>query len=150
MITISLEKLTPELVIELTPLFNDHHDEIMGNKGMEFLPDWELYFSLEQLNVFKIFIMRERDIVIGYVSYTVSNQLHYKGSSQASQDALFLSPSHRGKMLGIKLLKHSENALIKLGVKTIFQHANIDNDFTVILKRLKYVEVETVYMKRIG
>ena len=150
MITISLEKLTPELVIELTPLLEAHYTEISHFKDIPLKADWEKYFILEDTGLLKVFIARYNKKIIGYVAYTIGINMHYSDVIQAIQDVLFVSPDNRGKMAGIKLLKESEKELKKLNVKLIVQHVKLAHDFSPMLKRLGYEDVEKLLIKRVG
>ena len=147
---IALETMNADLANELSPLLDKHYSELAVHKDIKLNPNWEQYFLMEKMGSLKFFIARnDEGEIIGYVAYFISYHIHYMDSLQAQQDVLFVSPDRRGAHAGIKLLKYSEEHLKNIGVDVITQHVKPSHDFSPLLERLGYSELETIYCKRI-
>ena len=150
MITVKQERLTPALAEELLPFFVEHYIEIAHDKTVKLSPDWEQYYKLDAASVLQVFIARDEEgTLLGYVVYFVTQNLHYKELRQAVQDLFFVDKTKRGYMVGIKLLKISEEILRNIGVQSIQQHVKLAHDFSPLLERQGYEQVEKLFIKRI-
>ena len=145
---IQKEFLTRSLVEELKPLISEHHTEIEKNEE-EVNVDWLAYQVLQENNLFYFYTARAKGELLGYLGYIVTHNLHYRNHKYALCDLIYVSPQYRGKFLAVKLLKHAEVELSKLGVRDICQPVRVDHDFGPILKRQGYKIEEYNYGKRI-
>lgn len=150
--TISEEYLSEEKANELIELARLHNDEVGGFEDMEFTLNPLVYQSLQEAGILRVFIARDNitECAIGYIVYTVTPHPQFEGITIAKEDALFVERSHRGSMLGLKLIKHGDKVLEdKYNVSALFQTATERFDHSSILKRLGYSKVETTYIRRL-
>jgi len=62
---------------EIDKLLSAHHKEIEW-VGMYFNPDWKTYHDLIEKKVYRFFVARLDDELIGYAGFFVVNHLHYQ------------------------------------------------------------------------
>ena len=149
-VTIEEEYLTDELIAELTPLLKAHAKEICPYDDFEFNPDWATYRFFQDNDKMKAFVAREDGKVMGYLAYMLFHNLHFKDIQQAVQDVLYINPTHRGKMLGMKLIKYADGVMKFNGVHVVMQHVTKQNEFGPILERIGYHHEESVYDRRLN
>ncbi|MEG2173799.1 MAG: GNAT family N-acetyltransferase, partial [Desulfovibrionaceae bacterium] len=85
----------------------------------------------------------------GYAIYFVQAYPHVQHIRMAQSDALYLAPAYRKGFAGLRLLQAAERALVDKGVQNIMQTCTVKKDFGVLLRRMGYVNTETVYRKEI-
>jgi GNAT superfamily N-acetyltransferase len=125
-------------------LFNENNKELnFFNKNLEI--NIPLYLRLEELNLLKVFSVREDSKLVGYCTFTLQPHMQHKHDIQARQDVLFIKPEYRGH--GVRFITYCEDELRKMGVSFIFRSVTRFKDWSLILKRLNYEEMETIYMK---
>ena len=133
---------------EIINLINLHWDEIALNKDVIKLnPDWNTYYDLEDNNKLKIFTARFNNALIGYFIVIISVHLHYKDHLFATNDILYMHPDYRKGFAGIKLIKYAEQCIKEDGISVMTINVKEHKSFGVILERLDYTPVETVYSK---
>lgn len=148
-INICEEELTVELATEITPLLEKHWIEIAHYPDIAFDPDWERYFMTQDAGRLCVITARKGRELVGYIVYFLNHNMHYKNSYQAVQDVLFVDPEHRNGTLGLKLLKTSETILTMKNVQVVYQHLKFDHDFSPMLRRLGYEDVDRIMAKRL-
>ena len=133
---------------EIVNLINLHWEEIALNKDVIKLnPDWKSYYNLEDNNKLKIFTARYDNVLIGYFIVIISVHLHYKDHLFATNDILYMHPDYRKGFAGIKLIKYAERCIKEDGISVMTINVKEHKSFGVILERLDYTPVETVYSK---
>lgn len=105
---------------------------------------FEQYFQVFEAGLLKIFTMWKDEEIIGYSMFLVSKHGHHD-FIQAKQDIVYVSKDHRGT--GIPFMLWCEKELKKMDVRYIFRSVPEINDWSLILKRLNYSKVETIFMK---
>ncbi len=95
-----------------------------------------------------------RDVIygyplVGYALYFVRPAPHYQSSVQAVQDVLYLARDHRGRT-ALKFIAWCDEQLQAEGCQCVYQHIKtvLPNAHRA-LKHLGYVEVDTIYAKRL-
>lgn len=147
---LAVETLSERLIAELLPLISNHYKEISHNPDIPLRPNWEVYRQMEEIGIFKAFVARDNfGGILGYVGCLTAPALHYMDSLQTNVDVIYLDPSHRGKMLGVKMIKFMEAELEKDGVQAIHFHVKLKHDFSPMLIRMGYENVEYVSSKRL-
>lgn len=135
-----------ELWEEMEPLNKKHHEEInLFNDPLEI--DLETYIRSEEDGVFRIYTMRIDNELVGYSGYFIYRHPHHARSIHASQDVLFIRQDKRGH--GIKFIRYCEGELKKLGVSIVLQHVPLINDWSAVLIRMGYQQLETTYFRRV-
>lgn len=145
MITVRIESLG-EVRGELEPLLWAHYDEVALYKDSVPLDvDWERYAALDQLGMLKVFTVRSGETLVGYAVFFVGPHMHYRRTSYANNDVLFVHPRYRGA--GIRLIRFAERALKEMGVERILFHVKVDHDFRPILHRMGYADEDVIVGK---
>ncbi len=143
------ETLTTELVAEASALMDLHKQELCAYEDWVLAPNWEGYFILAGRNQLKVYTAREKDELLGYAVYAVHPHMHYTGVMQANQDVLFIHPGRRGVLAGVGLINFADKELYDFGVHVVAHHVKLKFDFSPILERAGYVQIEKIYEKRL-
>ncbi len=147
----SLERVSDELIRELSPLLNRHNDElgVFGDIALE--PDFETYKQNQEIGSVRVFCVREPGPhkLVGYAVYFVYPNQHHKNKMQAHQDVLFLEKEWRGKGIGTEFLMWVDAQLKAEGVFLIMQSVRDEKHHGRTIKAMGYVPLETVYMRRL-
>ena len=132
------------------PLLEKHWAEISSNLDIALDVNVEAYRLSEKSNLLRIYTARDEGVMVGYVAIFVHKGLHYQQSLQATQDVFYVDPEHRGKMMGLRLIKFVEDNLRKEGVQVICQHVKIKHPaLGRLLERSGYTAVERIYQRRL-
>lgn len=134
---------------EMTELFGEHYREIAHYQDIALEPDAETYFKLAAQGAVRIYTARDAGELVGYVMFLLRHNPHYMSSLNALQDVLYLRPSHRRGMTGVRLLKLAEERLRAEGVQVVYHHVKRTNRVGELLARLGYDLVDEVYAKRL-
>lgn len=129
--------------IEARQLFKQNNEEIDFFETKVDL-DTQAYRNLDIANMLRIYTVRDNGELIGYSSHVIRPHLQHD-FLQAVQDALYIRKDKRGH--GVAFIKWCEEQLRGDGVRILFQTIPEINDWSLILDRLNYNKVETVYMK---
>lgn len=146
---IKKEEFTRELFDEVYPLLVTHYEEIARYKDIELSVNVDRYVQLQQLGMLSVTTARVDDVIVGYVCYMITPNLHYSNSKQAVQDVIYVDPNHRRSRIAFMLLDESEEQLKRAGVQLVMQHVKVYHDFSKLLVRNGYEFVEKIFMKRI-
>jgi hypothetical protein len=92
---------------------------------------------------------RDEGQLIGYVATIVAPHLHYKDHLMANNDVLFMHPDHRHGRTFTTMLKFTEDYLRDLGVVNFYVHMKVSHDFSSLLERLGYTEIERNFEKQL-
>lgn len=149
MIAMGTEKMST-VRQEIEPLLRQHYEEIALHKDrIPLAPDWGRYEHLEATRSLPIYTARSDGKLVGYSVFLLSYHLHYRNTLVAANDILYLAPEQRRGTTGLRLIKHSEAELKKLGVERIMWHVKFAHDFRAILHRLGYEDEEAIVGKLI-
>ncbi|HLA14768.1 MAG TPA: hypothetical protein VJZ25_07070 [Gemmatimonadaceae bacterium] len=138
------ETLSPELIEELTPLLQQHCTEVEDESPLDV--DWERYYAAA--STLRLYTVRLEDL-IGYASFFVVRNPHFRYSLQALQDTLFLNPFYRGRFIGPRFIEWCDRQLALEGVQKVYHHVKTAHDFGPMLEMLGYSCVELVYARRL-
>lgn len=116
-VSFQIEKFS-ETIEEAKPLLLLHWQEIARNKDLFPLdPDYATYAALERAGYLRIFTLRSRAAqLVGYASYMVHKNLHYKTMICAESDIFWLSPEVRRGRNALKFFSFIEHGLAAEGV----------------------------------
>lgn len=116
-------------------------------------PDWERYVDFEKAGMLFIMTARAQGVLVGYLTVVVYPHLHHRDVKWATVDVMWLHPSFRKGWTGVRMLRHLEKGMRKLGagvvwfaVKNHFKNRNA-RGVGELLTFLGYGEVETVFAK---
>lgn len=149
MYTYQKERL-PDIKDELAPLLSLHWEEIARHRDeIKLNVDWATYLELDALGILHITTARCDGRLIGYVINFVTPHLHYRDWVMANNDILFVHPDYRKGRVFLKLLNYTEQLLADRGVKNLYIHMKTAHDFSPILERLGYTEIERNFEKQL-
>lgn len=132
------------------PMFKQHWEEISSYIDIPLNIDIDRYLELEAADKLRIFTARINGVLVGYAVFIVGYNMHYLESFQAVQDIVYIDPAFRGMWLGVRLLRHCDEQLALEGVQVAAHHVKIKHPaLGVILKRLGYSAVETIFTRRL-
>lgn len=147
MITYQEEKFK-DLLTEIKPLLELHWNELANNKDTRPLNvDYKSYNRLNRAGLWKVFTVRDQGVLIGYSSFIIGFNLHYKNWKYATNDVYWLSPSYRGTGVGKTMFEEMEKWLIKQGVKSMVIQEKIDHSHEKLFNSLGYTLIERNYEK---
>lgn len=147
MITYQREALCT-IAMDVDELLELHHEEMSLNKdSLRLAPIWSRYAALEAAEAFVAFTARKDGELIGYSAFFVNRHLHYEDLVSAVNDVLFLHPTHRRGLTGVKLIKFSEQQLRVLGAQSFSWYAKYDSNLARLLTHLGYKSEEAVFVK---
>lgn len=144
----SKENLTPEVFRELAPLLTEHASEIPHYKGLDISPDFSTYLNLQAAGALRLFTLRKDGRLVGYSAFIVHPHKHSKQSLQANEDLIFISKQYREGIGGYRFIKWCDGELLKEGISIIYRHVSLARDFSSLLKRLGYQEIEVMYARK--
>ncbi len=135
-----------EMYYEMAPLNELHHAEI-NLFGDPLDVDINTYIQCETDGIFRLYSMRIDNELVGYSGFFIYHHPHHAKIKHASQDVLFIRQDKRGH--GTIFIRYCEGELKKLGVDVVLQHVPKINDWSKVLERMDYTELETTYFRRI-
>ena len=149
MITVARENI--QTVIDNFSLVEEHWSEVVQDKDARKLDvHWDFFKKAEQSNSLVVYVARDDGQVIGYAVWLLQFHLHCRTLLTAHNDAVFVSKGKRAFGAGIKLLRHCDSELPKLGVNMIFFHVKPSVDFSGSLIKMGYRYHEGIYTRSIG
>ncbi len=147
MITYHEENLR-SVIAEAKPLLMKHWEEIANHKDTRPLnPDFEKYFLLNDQGIIRIFTVRYQGQLVGYASFVISENLHYKDWKYASCDIYYLAPELRKIGIGTEMFTKIEEWLKTVGVISVIVHEKTNHLHSELFKSLDYKHTENIYEK---
>lgn len=137
-----------DVIDEIKPLLEAHYREIAHFRDIPLKPDYPRYAQAEERGTLRIFTARMDSRLVGYAIYFVTPSLHYSDSVQAHQDILFVHSDFRRSTVGLRLIRHADEALAGEGVQIIYQHSKAAHSIGPVLERQGYELVDEIYAKR--
>lgn len=152
--TFAVEPLSPDLFDETLPLLMAHWEEIAHFKDIPLKPDQAAYEAIAAAGNLRVYTVRESGPIarlIGYAVFFLRRNMHYSTSLQAVQDILYLDPSARGKLVGLRFIKYCDEELRKEGVQVAMHHVKVKPglDFGPMLERIGYEPVDRIFVRRL-
>ena len=133
------------------PLLEKHWEELNTSHGEPFNANLAVYEYTEKEGTLMIFTARDEGDLIGYSAVFIHQGLHCMGQKQATQDVFYVSPEHRGGMVGTRLIHTAEKHLKEAGVELMMHHSNIKNMLLgKLLEALGYEPIAVNYQRRLG
>lgn len=142
------EEVLEDFLEELKPMLKLHWEELANNKDIRPLdPDYLMYIQLNRANICRFFTVRVDGRLVGYSSWLVTNNLHYKTWKYAVCDVYYLDPEHRKTGLSLDFFFKIEDWLKSLGVKSITVQDKINHSHAKFFDRLGFKAIEQNYEK---
>ena len=114
MITYQVEEYE-NCIEEIKPHYIKHYEELSVTKEFDLDPDYEAYSNLATIGLIKVITCRKEGVLIGYIYFILSKNLHYKTMLVACEDIYYLEKSERKGRVGINLFKFAEQYLKSIG-----------------------------------
>lgn len=135
---------------EAIPLLKKHYAEIAQHQDIALDVDIDMYRRVEDADMLRIYTARKDGKIVGYATFLISKNAHYRGSLQAKQDVFYVDPSHRGIFIGPKLIAYADAMLTVDGVQVVYHHQKLAHPtLGVLLAREGYEHVENIWGKRL-
>ena len=129
-----------------------HHAETaVFAEEMPLAPNLAAYEKLEQLGMLRVYTARRDGSLIGYSVCYVTTSMH-RQVVEASEDLLYVAPEHRGKAVGVRLMRFVEAQLAAEGVQVLARRTKAGRpelDLGPMLERMGYAPCETIYVRRL-
>lgn len=133
---------------EVLPLIEGHYSEVYPARDtFDLEMDWDTYYSLEGLNLLKIFTARDQGNLIGYLWVVIAPNLHSKGHFIPSEDGLYVSPEYRGLTVARRLIQFTEKCLKEDGYKIFCMTGTVEKPIDKFVERMGYNKIETRFKK---
>lgn len=116
-------------------------------------PDFEQYKAFMDMGLYKVFMARDDDRLIGYISFFVGNNPHYKDIVYATNDIIYVLPEYRdkGKAEVVRTLFNlAEDELKNKGVGVITLNMKAHLPFEKLAEYMGYDKAEIMYSKYLG
>lgn len=149
MIEYACEQLSDDLIGELEKLIYLADIELWDDVEEKIDLDWDAYHQMEKLGIFSLYTVRDNFRLVGYCSFMVVSDPHYRGKIRALQDSIYVLPLYRKAGVGVGIIDYSEKRLREdFGVASIQQTVNVQIDFSSLLERKGYEFTEKAMVKR--
>lgn len=140
------EKIS-DIIDDILPLLKKHHAEISDDADIAFDPNFELYKLIEDLGNIAMFTVRDKGELIGYNSFFINFNLHFRSSFQAVQDVIYIDKDRRG--FGRSFIDWCNIELKKIGIQKVHYFVKKKYEFGPLLERSGFNLSEHVYSKRL-
>lgn len=137
-----------------TVLKAEHWPEVGHYKDIPIDMQWDKYQALEQMGKLRCYTVRafvnqefKETILQGYAFYLVDKHLHYKNTTVAGQDILYIRAPYRGS--GRMFIDWCDEQLKAEGVTTVTQHLKPWFDWGPMAESLGYELAEKIYTRRL-
>lgn len=143
-----------DVILECKQLIIAHWKEVdIFHEDAPLLPDWKRYKQFEEAGMLFMMTARAGDRLVGYLTVLAYPHLHHKSTKWCTVDVMWLHPNYRVGWTGVRMIRHLERNMRKIGGKVIWfavkEHFVNRNKRNVgkVLQFLGYDAVETVYAK---
>lgn len=150
MITYQRELLS-DIKDELYPLLYDHWQEIgvFDKDKTPLFINWDRYFFLEEYGNFLTITARDDEKLVGYYGAYILDHMHYNKTMFSIADVIYIKPEYRKGMIGVRLIKHTEEEAEKMGVRIFIISSKIGKSLSPITKRLGYKPLDMQHYKEV-
>lgn len=136
---------------DFEPLLDLHWNEIARHQDeIKLNVNYEGYKALEDAKLLHCVTARDDGKLVGYVISMLSLSLHYKDHLFAVNDVLFIHPDYRKGGTFVRMLKFTERKLQQANVKNFYIHMKLAYDFSALLERYGYTEIERNFEKQLN
>ncbi len=141
------ERATPELLVEMAPLFEEHAKEA-SELFKSPKPDTDLYLALEKAGKLRVYVSRKgcdpANEIAGYQFFMLAPHPHNLRVMVATETLIYVRPAYRGEGPGFMRLA---DAALRKEAKFITRVSPAKKDHEKAFKRAGYQKLETVYVR---
>ena len=150
--TASTVEIRPSSVDEMQALAGDlfraHYDEIAKHKHvMRLSPDWLRYKALEQMDGLLLLAAFQDGALVGYAVTFLVTHMHACESLYGQNDVLFVDKGHRGKGVGLRLVRETERLAVSRGARMVTWGARKGSELAGLLPKVGYRATELLFTK---
>lgn len=146
--TISRERFDAFLQ-EALPLVERNWREIAQFDDIPLAIDHAKFRAMEEADMLRIYVARLDGLIIGYAAFVIGTSLHYS-IKQAQCDVIYVDPDTRTVGIGLRLLRHCEQALRAEGVVLVWHHQKVAHPaLGRVLEHMDYTHAENYWNKRL-
>lgn len=150
MITYQIESIR-DCIKEIELLFKDHYDEVEKDQAIvEFDPDIDMLFLLEDQDILKLFTVRDGIELAGYYLSLITPSINNKNTIQSTEIGFFIKKGNRSASLGLKLLRYVESQLTVIGVDCLLASTKVNYPCDPLFIRVGMKLNERQYIKHLG
>ena len=132
---------------ELRTLHEAHWLETEKHRqGLALEPDYDSMAADERMGRLLQFTVRHCGALVGNLRMYVVQSRHTR-NLVAVEDTLYIAPSHRGGLLGLKLVRYAEQCLVQIGVREIEANSKLVNGADALMRRMRYEPVAIQFHK---
>jgi hypothetical protein len=134
---------------ESKPLFaaNKEETNLFDTKPLDY--NQEAYREMFNNGSYIMFEFRRYDEkgseLVGYAGFFLYYHLHHKTSLIAKQDLIFIRKDYR--RTSMSFIRFCDNTLKELGIHEVMHSSPAINDWGIVLERLGYKKLETIYTR---
>ena len=162
------ETIDQEICDEILPLLQKHWAEVSHPAFKDFQklnPDFSKYIAAGNNRgsgkpCAVLFTMREENEadkdcerkgkLVGYWCFFINDTLHYKGTTQAMGDVLYVEPVYQGKA-AYEFVKECVNQLKEGGVQVIHAYCKKEHDLSrMFVEGLDFEQIDLHFTKRLS
>lgn len=131
---------------EVDELLKLHYEEVALHRDQIKLdPMWEEYAALERIGRLVTYTARDDERLVGYSCFFINRHMHYRDTTVAINDVIFLHPDFRKSTTGYRLIKFSHDQLkARGGIQKVAFHVKFSKDWSAVLHKLGYSDEEKI------
>lgn len=140
--TIKLEKFAPTYA-EMEPIYKQHYEEMrnrlegLGIPYSAYNPRLDQYSKASEEGWMLLFIVRHKGKACGHCNIYITNDMH-NNDLIAQEDTIYMLKEHRGRGIGVDLIKTVHNELKNRGVRRLNITTGTDLKVASLLERMGY------------
>ena len=140
------------VIKEVEPMLEDHYKEVaMYTDKIALDPDYTVYKELQKQDKLWWFTWREEGEIKGYNVFMVQPHPHYKSTTYAMNDIVYIAPEQRHSTETVEFFKHCEEVLrSEAKADVITYHMKVLKTFQTLMTALEFDHAEHLYSKYIG
>ena len=143
------EELTVHLIEEIEPLAAANWSETGFDETAPLDINWSAYMAMQMAGVLSLVTARIDEGLVGYGAYILQPHIHC-GLVHAIQTVLFVDPGYRMGPVGYRLIAESDKILAARGATIIMRQVSSKVDYSKLLYRLSYGEIERTFLRRMN
>ena len=143
------EEKISEAFDEMDPLMIIHWQEVANNQDIRPLDiNYDKYIELNNQGHLRLFTVRDDyGTLVGYATYFIADNLHYKTWKYASNDVYYLSEEHRKTGVSTKMFEEIEKWLKDMDVNNIVIQDKVHHTHEKFFTKMGYTLIEQNYEK---
>ena len=136
-----------DILTEIHPLHVAHwHETERHLAGLPLVPNYNGALVREAAGVMLQVVLRHERGLVGHLRMDIGVSNH-SGTRFAAEDALYITPEHRGGFTVLRMMRYAECCLLALDVREIRASSKLVNNADVLMRRMGYKQVAIEFVK---